>query len=62
MRYADSTTLLVENSEDLKQLLMKVKAGSAKAALQLNIKRKVMTMSLKSTIKRGNRLLELLIF
>lgn len=44
LRYADDTTLLAENSEDLKRLLMKVKGESTKAGLQLNVKKtKVMT-------------------
>ena len=38
LRYADDTTLMAE-SEELKSLLMKVKEESAKAALQLNIKK-----------------------
>lgn len=36
--YADDTILLAENCNDLKQFLMKVKEGSAKAELHLNIK------------------------
>ena len=36
LRYADDTTLMVEN-EELKRLLMKVKEGSEKVGLKLNI-------------------------
>ena len=36
-RYADDTTLLAENEEELKSLLMKVKEESEKACLKLNI-------------------------
>ena len=36
-RYADDTTLMVENQEDLKSLLMKVREESEKAGLKLNI-------------------------
>ena len=36
LRYADDTTLMTE-SEELKSLLMKVKEGSEKVGLKLNI-------------------------
>ncbi|CAF4935561.1 unnamed protein product [Rotaria socialis] len=39
LRYADDTTLMAENEDDLKALLMKVKEESAKAGLLLNIKK-----------------------
>ena len=43
LRYADNTTLLAENEEDLKSLLMKVKEKSGKVGLKLNIhKTKIM--------------------
>ena len=43
LRYADDTTLMAENEEELKGLLMKVKEESEKACLKLNIqKTKVM--------------------
>ena len=43
LRYADDTTLLAESEEELKSLLMKVKAESEKVGLKLNIqKTKVM--------------------
>ena len=37
LRYADDTTFMVENEEELKSLLMKVKWESEKAGLKLNI-------------------------
>ena len=43
LRYADNTTLMAENEEELKSLLMKVKVESEKAGLNLNIhKTKIM--------------------
>ena len=45
LRYADDTTLMAE-SEELKNLLMKVKEESEKVGLKLNIqKTKIMTSS-----------------
>ena len=38
-RYADYTTLMAENEEELKSLLMKVKQGSEKVGLKLNIQK-----------------------
>ena len=38
-RYADDTTLMAENKEELKSLLMKVKEESEKVALKLNIQK-----------------------
>ena len=37
LRYADDTTLMAENEEELKGLLMKVKEKSEKVGLKLNI-------------------------
>ena len=37
-RYAGGVTLLAENGEELKSLLMRVKGGSEKADLKLSIK------------------------
>ena len=37
LRYADDTTLMAENEEVLKSLLMKVKEESVKVGLKLNI-------------------------
>ena len=39
LRYADDTTLLAESEEELKSLLMKVKAESEKVVLKLNIQK-----------------------
>ena len=39
LRYADDTTLMAENKEELKRLLMKVKEESEKVALKLNIQK-----------------------
>ena len=38
-RYADDTTLMTENEKELKSLLMRVKEGSEKAGLKLNIQK-----------------------
>ena len=40
LRYADDTTLMAENEEELKSLLMRVKEESEKAGLKFNIKKK----------------------
>ena len=46
LRYADDTTLMAENEEELKSLLMKVKEESENVGLKLNIqKTKIMTSS-----------------
>ena len=37
LRYADDTTLMAENEEELNSLLMKVKEESEKVGLKLNI-------------------------
>ena len=39
LRYEDNTTLMAENEEELKNLLMKVKEESEKSGLKLNIKK-----------------------
>ena len=39
LRYADDTTLMAESEEELKSLLMKVKEGSGKNGLKLNIQK-----------------------
>ena len=43
--YTDDTTLMAENKEELKSLLMKVKEESEKADLKLNIQRTKMMAS-----------------
>ena len=46
LRYAEDTTLIAESEEELKSLLMKVKADSEKVGLKLNIqKTKIMASS-----------------
>ena len=46
LRYADDTTLMAENEEELKSLLMKVKKETEKLGLKLNIqKTKIMASS-----------------
>ena len=39
LRYADDTTLMAENEEKLKSILMKVKVESEKVGLKLNIQK-----------------------
>ena len=39
LRYTDDTTLMAENEEELKSLLMKVKEESEKAGLKLSIQK-----------------------
>ena len=39
LRYADDTTLMAEDEEELKSLLMKVKEKSEKAGFKLNIQK-----------------------
>ena len=39
LRYVDDTTLMTENEEELKSLLMKVKEESKRAGLKLNIQK-----------------------
>ena len=46
LRYTDDTTLIAENEEELKSLLMKVKEESEKVGLKLNIRKiKILTSS-----------------
>ena len=44
-RYADDTTLMAENEEELKSLLMKVKEESGKAGLKLHTQKMKVTAS-----------------
>ena len=39
LRYADDTTFMAENEEELKSLVMKVKEESKKVGLKLNIQK-----------------------
>ena len=41
LRYVDDTTLMAESEEELKNLLMRVKEESERAALRLNIEKKL---------------------
>ena len=52
LRDTDDTTLMAENEEELKSLLMKVKEESAKVGLKLNIQK---TKILASGPIMGNR-------
>ena len=46
LRYADDTTFMAENKEELKSFLMNVKGKSEKAGLKLNIQKdKIMASS-----------------
>ena len=45
LRYANNTTLRAESEEELKSFLMKVKEGSEKAGLKLNIQKTKITPS-----------------
>ena len=45
LRYANDTTLLAESEKELKSLLMKVKEGSEKVGLKLNIHKTKITAS-----------------
>ena len=47
LRYTDDTTLMAENKEELKSLLMKVKEESEKAGLKFNVE-KTKTMASSS--------------
>ena len=46
LKYTDDTTLMAENEEELKSLLMRVQEESERAGLRLNIKKtKIMASS-----------------
>ena len=45
VRYADDTTLMAENEEELNSLLMKVKEESEEVGLKLNIQKTKMMVS-----------------
>ena len=49
LRYADDTTLMAENEEELKSLLMKMKEESEKVGLKLNIQKTKITASVPIT-------------
>ena len=48
LRYADDTTLMVENEEELKSLLMKMTEKSEKVGLKLNIQKTKIMASVPS--------------
>ena len=59
LRYADDTTLMAENEEKWKSLLMKVKEESEKAGLKLNIqKMKIMATSPTTSWKTDGEVTE----
>ena len=49
LRYTDDTTLMTENEEELKSLLMKVKEESEKVGLKLNIQKMKIMASCPTT-------------
>ena len=49
LRYADDTTLMAENEEKLKSLLIQVKEESEKVGLKLNIQKTKITASNPNT-------------
>ena len=55
LRYADDTTLMAENEEELKTFLMKVKEESEKVGLKLNIQ-KTAQLQLFQSYWSGHRL------
>ena len=59
LRYADDTTLMAGSEEELKSLLMKVKAESEKVDLKLNIqKMKIMASSSITSWEIGGKTVE----
>ena len=55
LRYADDTTLMAENEEELKNFLMKVKEESEKVGLKLNIQKTKIMVSGPITYFMANR-------
>ena len=53
-RYADDTTLMAENEEELQSLLMKVKEESEKGGLKLNIQKTKILISIPITSRQLN--------
>ena len=49
LRYSDDTTLMADNKEELKSLLMKVKEESEKGCLKLNIQKTKIMASIPIT-------------
>ena len=54
-RYADDTTLMAESEEELKSFLMKLKEGSEKVGLKLNIQKTKIMASGPITSEQINR-------
>ena len=54
LKQADDTTLMAESEEELKSLLMKVKAESEKAGLKLNIQKTKIMVSSPITSRENN--------
>ena len=60
LRYVDDTTLMAENEEELKSLLMKVKEESEKVGLKLNIQKiKIMAFSPVTSWQIGGETMEI---
>ena len=58
LRYEDDTTLMAENEEELKSLLMKVKEDSEKVGLKFNIQKIIIASGpITSWQKNGEKLL-----
>ena len=59
LRYANDTTLMTKNKEELKSLLMKVKEKSEKVSLKLNIqKTKIMAFGPITSLKIDGKTME----
>ena len=52
LRYADDTTLMAENEEKLKSLLMKVKEESETVGLKVNIQKTKIMISVPTTSRQ----------
>ena len=52
LRYADDTTIMAESKEELKSLQMKVKEGSEKVGLKLNIQKTKIMASVPITSRQ----------
>ena len=56
LRYADDTTLMAENEEELKSLWMRVKEECERAGVKLNIKKtKIVTSGLVTSWQIGGK-------
>ena len=63
LRYADDTTFVAENEEELKSLLMEVKEESEKFGLKLNIqKTKIMASGLITSWQKDGKTVETVIW